>query len=40
MVEIDGIHLNNKDIHMISKNKAPGFKFRGHEIRFDIAQYT
>jgi len=25
LVEIDGIHLNNKDIETISQNKQPGF---------------
>ena len=39
-VEIDGIHLNNSDVHLVSLNKKPGFKFRGHDIKYDINQYS
>jgi hypothetical protein len=39
-VEIDGVHLTNDDIHLIQLNKQSGFKFRGHDIVFDMKKYT
>jgi hypothetical protein len=39
-VEIDGIHLTNNDVYLIQLNKQPGFKFRGHDITFDMKKYT